>query len=57
LSRCREVSALSAEAHRITSGEAPGILSDLEAEIDECARQVWGLTQNELAAIRQSSQE
>lgn len=57
MSRCREVSALSAEAHRITSGEAPGILSDLEAEIDECARQVWGLTQNELAAIRQSSQE
>jgi len=48
---------LSRQAHALAAGEAAGNLADVKRAVDECAAQVWGLTAEELAAVRRSLQE
>ncbi|MBI3945574.1 MAG: SAM-dependent DNA methyltransferase [Armatimonadetes bacterium] len=45
---------LSQRAHAIAAGESPGVLADVEREIDECAAKVWDLTPQELAAVQEA---
>ncbi|MCS6859792.1 MAG: hypothetical protein NZT92_05680 [Abditibacteriales bacterium] len=45
---------MSRQAHAIASGEAAGVLAEVEREVDECAAKVWGLTGEELAAVQRS---
>lgn len=53
----RRLSELSEQAHAIASGEAMGLMGDVEREVDECAAEVWGLTAEELEAVRRSLRE
>jgi len=53
----RRLSELSRRAHAIAAGEAAGSLADVERAVDEGAAQVWGLTAEELAAVRRSLEE
>jgi hypothetical protein len=51
------LAALSQQAHQLAaSGDEAG-LAALEAEVDEAAAELWGLTAKELTEIRRSLEE
>lgn len=51
---CRKLSELSREAHAIASGACFGTLYEIEDAVDDSARDIWGLTQAELSAVKGS---
>ena len=53
----RRLAELSRRAHDIAAGPEVGLLSDVENQIDECARELWGLSSTQLAAITDSLRE
>jgi len=52
----RELADLSRQAHDIAARGDTARLGQVEKKIDELAAQVWGLTESEMDAIRQSLQ-
>jgi len=51
------LSELSRKAHAISAGESMENLGEVEREVDECAANLWGLTAEELEAVRRSLKE
>ncbi|MGD2144704.1 MAG: hypothetical protein PVF54_09535 [Anaerolineae bacterium] len=50
----RHLSVLSQEAHEATAAEGKETVQKIEAEIDQLAAELWGLTEQELEDIRGS---